>query len=408
MRLKERFIEYCKINTQSDASSTTTPTTMRQFDLARKLEAEMREIGLIDVVLDDKCYVYGTIPATVEGAKTIGFIAHMDTSSDCGGDNVKPVIIDNYDGNDIVLNEGIVMKVEQFPRLSTFVGKELIVTDGTTLLGADDKAGIAIIMEMATILMSDLSIPHGTIKIAFTPDEEVGRGADHFNVDFFGCDFAYTVDGDKVNVIADENFNACHVNVVVDGVSIHPGSAKDRMINANNVAMEFHKLLPKTCRPEHTEKREGFNHLCSMNGTVEQMKMQYIVRNHDRCLFEKQQELFLLAAELINLRYRKQLVSIEIIQEYANMYEILKDKQDVVDIAKEAIVQIGLEVEMEAIRGGTDGSRLTFMGLPCPNLGTGGGNFHGKYEFCCVDEMKQALEIVLAICKIVSERKELE
>lgn len=402
MSVQERFIRYVQINTQSDSTSESIPTTQCQLDLAQLLEKEMIIMGMSNVQLTQKGYLYGELPATSKNkCSTIGFIAHMDTSPDFSGANVSPRLVENYDGGIIELNSECYLDPNEFPRLLKQKGKDLIVTDGTTLLGADDKAGIAEIMEACQYLLEHPEIPHGVVKVAFTVDEEVGRGADYFDVDGFGCDFAYTMDGGSIELIADETFNAAAAQVVVRGVSIHPGSAKDKMIHAANIAMEFHHLLPRAARAETTEGYEGFNHLLDIQGDVSETEMNYILRNHDGAKLEKQKELMLLARDLLNKRYGEGVVEVEIKDSYQNMKEVLKDQPKAVNIAKEALEKLNIIPEMEAVRGGTDGARLTFMGLPCPNLGTGGQNFHGPYEYCCVQEMELATQLILKIVELV-------
>jgi peptidase T len=404
MKVEERLLKYVKIDTQSDPKSDTIPSTMRQKDLARVLVEEMKEIGIEDAYMDDYGYVYGTIPGNVEGVETVGFIAHMDTSPEITGANVKPRIIENYDGKDIYLNEEVVAKVSVYPFLEDYIGKSLMVTDGNTLLGADDKAGIAEIMTMAEYFHTHPEVEHGTIRIGFTPDEEVGRGADKFNVEAFNADFAYTVDGSEPNCVAYENFNAAAVTVTVKGISFHPGDSKNKMVNAINLAMKFHGLLPEHMRPEYTEGYDGFNHLMKINGAIELVELEYIIRNHDEELFEKQKKMFENAAEYLNKEY-KDAVTLEMKDSYRNMKEGLKDKMFIVDLAKEAISEVGLTPESEAIRGGTDGVALTYMGLPCPNLGTGGFNFHGRYEMCCIEDMRHCVDILIKIAEKVAQRK---
>lgn len=408
MSVQERMIRYCKIDTQSCDDSATVPTTSKQFDLARLLEKEMVAMGMENVQLTDQCYLYGEVPATVSyKTPVVGFIAHLDTAPDFTGANVSPRIVENYDGKDIPLNELRMLKQEEFPALKLLTGHDLIVTDGNTLLGADDKAGIAEILEACQWLLSHRQIPHGIIKVAFTPDEEVGRGADYFDVEGFGCDFAYTMDGGEVCGIADETFNAAAAIVRVEGVSVHPGSAKDKMIHAANVAMEYHALLPKAARAETTEGRQGFNHLTDIKGDVAQAELHYILRNHDQQKLEKQKEILELAKRIINQRYKRELISVEIKDSYKNMNEILKDQPLAVNLAKKVLTSLGITPVMESVRGGTDGSRLTFMGLPCPNLGTGGGNYHGPYEYCSVQEMEIAVKVILGIVQeIAKEAKE--
>lgn len=394
MELIERFLKYVKVETTSDPNSEAIPSSPVQWNLAKVLEADLKDLGVEDVYLDESCIVYGTIKANVEGLPTVGLIAHMDTSPDASGANVEPRIIKNYDGKDIPLNETTVMKVDVFPSLKDKVGKCLIVTDGKTLLGADDKAGIAEIMDFVQYLMQHSEVKHGTIKVAFTPDEEVGRGTENFNVEKFGCDFAYTVDGGEVEFIAYENFNAASAIIDIEGVSVHPGSAKHKMINASLVGMKFNSLLNEFDRPEYTEGFEGFNHLTDIQGDVEHCHMEYIIRNHDASLFESQKKAFEKAVDYLNSCYANPIVHLEIKDSYRNMVEILKDHMEVVELAKEAIAAIGLVPQSCAIRGGTDGANLTFKGLPCPNLGTGGYNFHGHFEYAVVEEMQQSVEIL--------------
>ena len=404
MKVEERLLKYVKIDTQSDPKSDSIPSTMRQKDLARVLVEEMKEIGIADAHMDEYGYVYGTILANVDGVETVGFIAHMDTSPEITGANVKPRIIENYDGKDIYLNEEVVAKVSIYPFLEEYKGKSLMVTDGNTLLGADDKAGIAEIMTMAEYFHTHPEVKHGTIKIGFTPDEEVGRGADKFNVEEFNADFAYTVDGSEPNCVAYENFNAAAVNVTVKGVSFHPGDSKNKMVNAINLAMKFHGLLPEHMRPEHTEGYDGFNHLMKIKGAIELVELEYIIRNHSEEIFENQKKMFENAAEYLNKEY-KDAIGLEFKDSYRNMKEGLKDKMFIVDLAKEAISEVGLVPKSEAIRGGTDGVALTYMGLPCPNLGTGGFNFHGRYEMCCIEDMRSCVDILIKIVEKVATRK---
>ena len=396
MELVERFLKYVSIDTQSADDSNETPSTHKQFDLANVLKEELIQLGVEDVKVSDTCIVTGTIKGNVE-APTFGLIAHMDTSPDCSGKDVKPRIIKEYDGNDIELNPTTIMEVKKFPFLKDKKGKTLIVTDGTTLLGADDKAGVAEIMTFVEYLQTHKDVKHGTIKIAFTPDEEVGRGTDNFDVEGFGADFAYTVDGGEVNFIEYENFNAAGARVEIHGVSVHPGASKLKMVNAIEVGMKFHSLLPEFDKPQYTEGFEGFNHLCDIQGDVEKTTLQYIIRNHDKEKLEKQKKDFEIAAAFINQTYGEGTCVLQIHDQYQNMVEILKDHMEVVELAKEAITSIGLACESVAIRGGTDGARLTFDGLPCPNLGTGGYNYHGRFEFAVVEEMMQSVEVLKAI-----------
>lgn len=399
MNLVDRFIKYVKIDTQSDAHSQSVPSSKKQWDLANVLVEDMKAMGMEDVYVDDNCIVYGTISGNVDKAvDTIGFIAHMDTSPDMSGTNVNPRIIKNYDGNTIVLNEALNVSMDpnRFPSLANHIGQDLIVSDGTTLLGADDKAGIAEILDMCqTILASDL--PHGTIKVAFTPDEEVGRGTDHFDVAAFGCDYAYTVDGGDIHSIDYENFNAASALITIQGSSIHPGEAKDKMINALHVAMQFHALLPTKDDPALTQGYEGFNHIVEMQGGCEEAKMEYIIRNHDAGLFAKQKEDFKRAARFLNEQYGYSIVALQLEDSYANMASLIQSKMEIVEKAKVAMREVGLEPISTPIRGGTDGARLTYNGLLCPNLGTGGYNYHGKYEYVSVQSMEKISELLLKI-----------
>lgn len=399
----ERFLRYIKIDTASSEDAVDVfPSTKKQFDLARLLVEELKELG-IEAELDEKYgYVYASIPDnTDEELKRVGFIAHMDTSPAMSGTNVKPRIIENYDGGDIVLNEdlSIVTAVKDFPELKAYIGKTLVVTDGTTLLGADDKAGVAEIMMMASFFMKHPEIKHGKICIAFTPDEEVGRGMDFFDVDRFGADYAYTVDGGALGEISYENFNAAGAVLTVYGRSVHPGSAKGIMKNAILLAQEFQSMLPANERPECTEKYEGFYHLNGMSGSVEKAVCEYIIRDHDRKLFEERKKVFLGIADKLNSKYGEKIFDAELKDSYYNMREIIEGHMDIVDRVFVAMKTLDIEPEVDPIRGGTDGARLSFMGVPCPNLGTGGHNFHGKHEFVCVQSMERTVELLLEIVK---------
>ncbi len=399
MNVQDRFLKYVKYDTQSDEHSSTVPSTAKQLVLANALVDEMKSIGIEDAHVDEFGVVYGTIPKTCDSeVKTIGFIAHMDTSPDMSGENVKPRIVSSYDGTNIVLNEelGISMGVDEFECLADKIGEDLIVTDGTTLLGADDKAGIAEIMTMAETLINEKR-EHGTIRIAFTPDEEIGCGADHFDVKKFNADFAYTVDGGEVDSIDYENFNAATADIEIQGLSIHPGSAKNKMINALLVAMEFHSMLPVEQNPAYTEGYEGFNHLTDLHGACEHATMSYIIRNHNEELFEKQKEDFRRIAAYMNEKYPSNTIQLTITDSYANMRTIIEKDMSIIELAKKSMKDVGLEPTSHAIRGGTDGARLTYDGLPCPNLGTGGYNCHGKYEFASIQEMQKSVELLLKI-----------
>lgn len=399
MNVQDRFLKYVKYDTQSDEYSSTVPSTAKQLVLANALVDEMKSIGIEDAHVDEFGVVYGTIPKTCDSeVKTIGFIAHMDTSPDMSGENVKPRIVSSYDGTNIVLNEelGISMGVDEFECLADKIGEDLIVTDGTTLLGADDKAGIAEIMTMAETLINEKR-EHGTIRLAFTPDEEIGCGADHFDVKKFNADFAYTVDGGEVDSIDYENFNAATADIEIQGLSIHPGSAKNKMINALLVAMEFHSMLPIEQNPAYTEGYEGFNHLTDLHGACEHATMSYIIRNHNEELFEKQKEDFRRIAAYMNEKYPSNTIQLTITDSYANMRTIIEKDMSIIELAKKSMKDVGLEPTSHAIRGGTDGARLTYDGLPCPNLGTGGYNCHGKYEFASIQEMQKSVELLLKI-----------
>lgn len=398
----ENFLEYVKIDTQSSEESTDTPSTSKQHDLAKVLVRQLQEMGAEEITYDEeRCYVYATVPASAGcgDAPVIGFIAHMDTSPAVTGAGVKPRIVEDYDGKDLVLNEDkqIVMKVADFPELASYQGKRLIVTDGTTLLGADDKAGVAEIMAMAEYLLKHSEISHGKIRIGFTPDEEVGSGADYFDVKLFGADYAYTVDGGRLGELEYENFNAARAKVVVHGRSVHPGEAKDKMRNAILMAQEFQSMLPSAENPMYTCEYEGFYHLDQLNGTVEEAKAEYIIRDHDRDKFEKKKALFLRVGEFLNGKYGEGTFEIDLKDSYYNMKEIIEEHMHIVDNAKEAMEELGILPVVVPIRGGTDGARLSFMGLPCPNLCTGGANFHGRFEYACVDEMEMIVELLIKI-----------
>ena len=405
MRAYERLLNYVVVHTTSDPNSVTHPTTLRQFDLARMLVEEMKELGIEDARMDEKCYVYGTLPAT-EGmaqVKALGLIAHVDTADDASGEHVKPVIRANYDGEDIVLEgTGEVMTVKQFPFLAKLKGQTLITTDGTTLLGADNKAGIAEILTAVERIQTE-GLPHGKLCIGFTPDEEVGQGADFFDIKGFGADYAYTVDGGDVGEIEYENFNAASAVVTFHGRSVHPGAAKNTMLNAQNVAMEFHMALPKFERPEHTEGREGFYHLTDMSGDVTTAKLQYIIRDHDEAKFQSKKEIMLHTAACLNEQYGAGVVEVVLKDSYANMIEQIKPHFHLIEFAREAVKKAGLVPVECPIRGGTDGARLSYEGLPCPNLGTGGFNYHGPYECITAEKMDQSVEVLLNIIELFTK-----
>ncbi len=405
MSAVERLIRYCKVDTQSDPENeSVTPSSEKEFDLARILEKELKELDVQDVTLDEHCYVYGWLPSNIDKkVPTVGFIAHMDTAPDYSGTNVKPRIIENFDGNDIVLNETMVTKMEDFPEMKLAKGKTLVVTDGTTLLGADDKAGVTSIMEALSYLKEHPEVKHGKIAIGFTPDEEIGNGPKYFDIEKFGADFAYTMDGGTVREISDETFNAASAIVTFKGFSIHPGSAKDKMINAASIACSYQNLLPEHARPEHTEGRDGFIHLTSMEGCTEEATLSYIIRDHDLNKLNEKKELMKKTCEYINVVYGEGVCSIEIKDAYHNMKEVLDQHPDALKYAYQAFEQLGITPLHEPVRGGTDGAELSLRGLPCPNLGVGGGNFHGPYEYCVVEELEQAREVVLKIIENIAK-----
>ena len=399
----EKFLRYVQIDTQSSETSDTFPSTEKQKDLARLLFQELTDLGASDCYMHpEHAYVYARIPATDGGAceKTLGFIAHMDTSPDSSGTNVKPRIIENYDGKDILLNEelGIVSSPAKFPELLDYVGQSLIVTDGTTLLGADDKAGVAEIMAMAETLLTHPEIPHGPIAIAFTPDEEVGAGVDYFDVAKMGADFAYTVDGGGIGEIEYENFNAASAKVHIDGVMVHPGDAKNKMKNAAGIACEFEAALPYEEKPEYTEGYEGFYHLLHMQGETESADLTYIIRDHDREKFEAKKAFMETLTAKFNEKYGEGTVTLTLSDSYYNMKEKIEDGYlFLIDAAKEKMEELEIAPKIQPIRGGTDGARLSFMGLPCPNLCTGGHNYHGRYEFVCVESMRKIVDLLLKL-----------
>lgn len=396
MRAYERLLKYVSVYTTSDPDSATVPSSMRQYDLAHQLVEELKALGLENVHVDENCVVYGWLSATAgcEDRPALGFIAHMDTAPDCSGENVKPQIIENYDGGDVQLaGSGEKLSPAAFPTLKNLAGMTLITTDGTTLLGADDKAGIAEIMTALESIISEKK-PHGKLCIAFTPDEEVGAGVDHFDVEKFGAVYAYTVDGGEEGEIAYETFNACSAEVAVEGLSVHPGSAKDTMINAALVAMEFNALLPAADIPRLTEGYEGFFHLCDMSGDVEHAKLHYIVRDHDRATFETRKKTLEHAAKTINEKYAREVIRLTLKDSYYNMAEKIAPHMELIENAKRACEKAGMKPFIEAVRGGTDGCRLSFMGLPTPNLCTGGFAFHGPYEHITVESMDRCAKMV--------------
>ncbi len=397
VRAYERFLEYVKINTQSDEESKTHPSFSGQFDLARKLKAELEDMG-IKAEVDDKCYLMAHIPATpgYEDSPVLGFIAHMDTAPAFSGAGVKPVIRKDYDGGDVSYPCGKIMKVSDFPHLARLKGETLITSDGTTLLGADDKAGVSEIMTAVESVVKE-GKPHGPIAIAFTPDEEIGEGADNFDVDAFGAEFAYTVDGGDVCEFEYENFNAADAKISINGVSVHPGTAKNVMINALNVAHELHAMLPEDERPEHTEGYEGFYHLIMLKGDCSEAQLHYIIRDHDRAKFEARKDHMQKCVDRINAKYGKTTVTLILDDSYYNMLEKIREHIHLVETARKAIEGAGLKYTEVPVRGGTDGARLSYMGLPCPNLGTGGFNYHGPFECITVERMDKAVSVILNI-----------
>ena len=405
MRVEERLLKYVSYWTTSDEECRQIPSSKRQFELGKVLEQELRDLGLEKVTLTDHCYVYGLLPATKGYADkpAVGFISHMDTAPDFSGKDVKPQIIPDYDGNDVLLKgSGAYLKVSDFPTLKTLKGRTLITTDGTTLLGADDKAGIAEIMTAVEQIITE-KIPHGDIWIGFTPDEEVGSGADLFDLDYFKAKFAYTVDGDYEGEVAYENFNAASASFEINGVNVHPGEAKDIMINAALVGCEIASLLPENETPAHTEGREGFYHLTDFSGDIAHAKVNYIVRDHDKATFEKRLDTLRGIEQKMNEKYHTDTVKLNIQHSYSNMLEVIEKNEYVVAIAKKAIKNVGLEPVSRPVRGGTDGARLSFMGLPCPNLGTGGYGFHGPFEHISIEGMDTAVSVIKEIVKITAE-----
>ena len=405
MKAYERLLNYVKVFTTSDEDSESVPSSSRQFDLANMLVTEMKSIGIADAHVDNKCYVYGTVPATPghESKPAIGFIAHMDTAPDFCGEGVNPRIIENYDGGEVVLGEsGRVLRPADFPHLPSLAGRTLIVTDGSTLLGADDKAGVAEIMTAVEEIINN-NIPHGKLCIAFTPDEEIGRGADCFDVEHFGADFAYTVDGGQENIIEYENFNAAACHVEINGFNVHPGSAKDIMINALLVACEFNSMLPAGQTPRDTEGYEGFYHLCDISGNTEHAEMDYIIRDHSAEIMTARKATLAHIEKLLNAKYGKDTVKITVKDQYQNMIEKIKPCFHLIENACKAVEELGMQAVTEPIRGGTDGARLSFMGLPCPNLGTGGYAYHGPYEHITVEGMDACVKIIKGIVKKYSD-----
>ena len=407
MNLTDRFLRYVQTDTQSSETSGTTPSTPGQMAFACALRDELQRIGLDDVYLDEHAYLYATLPATTSrrGVPTIGFIAHMDTSPDAPGHGVKPHIVGGYDGKDIVLDPktGIKIETSVFPELLQHVGEDLIVTDGSTLLGADDKAGVAEIVTAMEWLVAHPEVEHGKVRIAFTPDEEIGQGADHFDVARFGCDWAYTMDGGEKGELEYENFNAAVARFTFHGVNVHPGAAKHKMVNANRQALTFASMLPRWETPEHTEGYEGFYHLTAMSGTVEEATLTYIIRDHDRDRFERRKEEMEHIVRLMNT-HQPGVVTYEIRDQYYNMLEKIEPVMQVVNLAKQAMEEAGVTPRVQPIRGGTDGARLSFMGLPCPNIFAGGMNMHGRFEYVPIQSMEAAMQVIINICRLATEQ----
>ncbi len=403
----DRFLKYIKIDTVSDVDSETCPSTQKQLDLARLLESELNEMGLEDVSLDENGYVMATLPGNSKRkVPVIGWIAHMDTSPDMSGKDVKAQWVENYDGDDIVLNreQSIVMSPIDFPELKQYIGQKIITTDGTTLLGADDKAGIAAIMAAIKYLVDHPEVEHGTLKVGFTPDEEIGRGADLFDIKKFGADFAYTVDGGELGELEYENFNAAGAKVIVKGRNVHPGTSKDKMINAINIAMVIAGMLPPHMRPEHTEKYDGFFHLMRFDGNVELTTLEYIIREHNHEKFEWQKGLLVKAVEMANYKYGPGTAELIMRDQYFNMKEKILPVFHIIDTAKEAMLELGIEPKIIPVRGGTDGARLSFEGLPCPNVFTGGHNAHGRFEYLPAESLEKSVEVILKIIELYTSK----
>jgi tripeptide aminopeptidase len=404
MTVVNRFLKYVSFDTQSDETTTTTPSTEKQMNLAKALQAEAEAMGLTEITLDEHAYLMATLPANTEAKlPVIGFIAHLDTSPDMSGANVKPRIVENYDGKEIVLNEkeNVILSPAMFPELCNHTGEDLIVTDGTTLLGADDKAGIAEIMTAIHYLIDHPEIKHGKIRIAFNPDEEIGMGASRFDVEKFGCDWAYTIDGGEVGELEYENFNAAAAKIRIKGLNVHPGYAKNKMLNAGLIALQFAGMLPPQERPEHTEGYEGFFHLTGMTGTVEETTLSYIVRDHHRDKFEQRLKLLQDTADYLNKVYPPDTVQLEIKQQYHNMREIVEPQKHIINLAESAMKEAGIIPLVRPIRGGTDGAQLSFKGLPCPNIFAGGLNFHGRYEWVPIQSMEKAVQVIVKIIETV-------
>ena len=403
MDITERFLNYTKFDTQSSEESESVPSTAKQLVFAKYLKEELEREGLDDVELDEKGYIYATLKSnTRQDVPTIGFISHYDTSPDCSGADIKPQIVRNYNGSDILLSEGIISSPKKFPELLQHVGEDLIVTDGHTLLGADDKAGIAEIVQAMVWLQQHNEVKHGKIRVAFNPDEEIGMGAHHFDVEKFGCQWAYTMDGGDVGELEFENFNAASAKISIKGVSVHPGYAKDKMINANALAAEFAKMLPEDETPETTEGYQGFYHLLGIQSNIELAKLSYIIRDHDREKFEDRKRFIVRCAEQMNEKYGEGTVTCDVKDQYYNMKEKIDPQMHVIDLVLRAMQETGVAPKVRPIRGGTDGAQLSFKGLPCPNIFAGGVNFHGPYEFVSIQSMEKAMQVIVKICELTA------
>ncbi len=405
--LINRFISYVTIDTESDPNSDTTPSSEKQWDLARKLKSELELMGMTEVTIDDNAYIMGTLPSNVpHEVPVIGFVSHFDTTPDFTGANVKPQIIRDYDGKDIVLNaeKDIVLSPDYFEDLKQYKGQTIITTDGTTLLGADDKAGITEIMEAMQYLIAHPEIKHGKIRVGFTPDEEIGRGAHKFDIEKFGAQWAYTMDGSQIGELEYENFNAAGAIISIEGKIVHPGYAKGKMVNSMYIATDYINSLPRLETPEHTSDREGFFHLYSITGGVDSTKLEYIIRDHDKGHFEARKAMMIQLADELNEQFEKELVTVEIKDQYFNMREKVEPVMHIVDIAEEAMKELGITPLIKPIRGGTDGSQLSFMGLPCPNIFAGGHNFHGRYEYVPVESMMRAVEVIVKIAELTAKK----
>lgn len=403
MDITERFLNYVKFDTQSDENSETVPSTAKQLIFAKYLKKELEDEGLSDVELDEQGYIYATLESNIKKAvPTIGFISHYDTSPDCSGANIQPHIVNNYDGSDILLSDDIISSPKKFPELLSHIGEDLIVTDGHTLLGADDKAGIAEIVQAMVWLQKHDEVKHGDIRIAFNPDEEIGMGAHHFDVEKFGCQWAYTMDGGDLGDLEYENFNAASAKITIHGVSVHPGYAKGKMINANRVATELARMMPEDETPETTEGYEGFYHLLGIEANIEKATMNYIIRDHDRDRFEDRKDFLQDQVNAINEKYGEGTAEVNIRDQYYNMKEKIDPQMHVIDLVLKAMQESGVAPRVEPIRGGTDGAQLSFRGLPCPNIFAGGVNFHGPYEFVSIQSMEKAMRVVIKICELTA------